>query len=163
MQQQPNSQQLGGAQNTLQVARLIESQNVTADSMGVPKLTKGVAKDRRISIEEPDMRHGRKSRSQKIDGYQRHILKDLDIGVVRAVAVTRANTPEAAATVDLEVDLKKQQVQLNELHIDRAYLSSHWVKERAEQLQIFCKAWPVRNSGRFDKNAFVFDARKQSN
>lgn len=157
MQQQPNSEQLGGVQNTLQVARLIESQNVTADSMGVPKLTKGVAKDRRISIEDPDMRHGRKSRSQKIDGYKRHILKDLDIGVVRAVAVTLANTPEAAATVDLEVDLKKQQVQLNELHIDRAYLSSHWVKERAEQLQIFCKAWPVRNSGRFDKNAFVFD------
>jgi hypothetical protein len=59
------------------------------------------------------MRHGRKSRSQKIDGYKRHILKDLDIGVVRAVAVTRAHTPEAAATVDLEVDLKKQQVQLN--------------------------------------------------
>ena len=128
--------------------------------MGVPKLTKGVAKDRRISIEDPDMRHGRKSRSQKIDGYKRHLLKDLDIGVVRAVAVTRANTPEAAATLDLEVDLKRQQVQLHELHIDRAYLSSHWVKERSEQLQIFCKAWPVRNSGRFDKNAFVFDARK---
>ena len=77
MQQQPNSEQVGGAQNTLQVARLIESQNVTADSMGVPKLIKGVAKDRRISIEDPDMRHGRKSRSQKIDGYKRHILKDL--------------------------------------------------------------------------------------
>ncbi|MEG5067617.1 hypothetical protein QUB33_29070 [Microcoleus sp. B3-A4] len=76
MQQQPNSEQLGGAQNTLQLARLIEAQNVTADSMGVPKLTKGVAKDRRISIEDPDMRHGRKSRSQKIDGYKRHILKD---------------------------------------------------------------------------------------
>ena len=129
--------------------------------MGVPKLTKGVAKDRRISIEDPDMRHGRKSRSQKIDGYKRHILKDLDIGVIRAVAVTRANTPEAAATVDLEVDLKRQQVQLNELHIDRAYLSSHWVKERSEQLQIFCKAWPVRNSGQFDKNAFVFDWENQ--
>ena len=161
MQQQLNPDEIEEAQAPLQVARLIESQNVTADSMGVPKLAKGVAKDRRISIEDPDMRHGRKSRSQKIDGYKRHILKDLDIGVIRAVAITRANTPEAAATVDLEVDLKRQQVQLHELHIDRAYLSSHWIKERSEQLQIFCKAWPVRNSGRFDKNAFVLDWENQ--
>jgi len=50
------------------------------------------------------MRHGRKSRSKKIDGYKRHILKDLEIGVVFAVALTRANTPEATATVDLESD-----------------------------------------------------------
>ncbi|MEG4294696.1 transposase, partial [Microcoleus sp. C2C3] len=46
---------------------------------------------------------------------------------------------------------------LAELHIDRAYLSSHWVTQRDEQLKIFSKAWPVRNSGRFDKNAFFLD------
>jgi hypothetical protein len=161
MQQQHESDALEVAEDTLHIARIIESQNVTVDSLGVPTLTQGVAKDRRISIEDPDMRHGRKSRSQKIEGYKRHILKDLDIGVVRAVAVTRANTPEAAATFDLKADLKNQLFQLTELHIDRAYLSSHWVKERDEKLQIFCKAWPVKNSGRFDKNAFVFDWDKK--
>ena len=46
------------------------------------------------------MRHGRKSRSKKIDGYKRHVLKDLESGVVCAVALTRANTPESAATID---------------------------------------------------------------
>ena len=74
---------------------------------------------RRISIEDPDMRHGPKSRSQKIDGYKRHILKDLDSGVLRAVALTRANTPESAATLDLERDLRLQNIHLTELHIDR--------------------------------------------
>ena len=44
-----------------------------------------------------------------------------------------------------------------ELHIDRAYLSSRWVKERSEKLNIFCKAWPVRNGKCFDKTAFVLD------
>jgi hypothetical protein len=55
MQQQPLSEGLEVAQETLHVARVIESQNVTVDSVGVPTLTKGVAKDRRISIEDPDM------------------------------------------------------------------------------------------------------------
>src|SRR2546428_10094661 len=33
-------------------------------------LIKGVAKDRRISIEDAEMRHGRKSRSVRVDGYK---------------------------------------------------------------------------------------------
>jgi hypothetical protein len=44
------------------------------------------------------MRHGRQSRSQKIDGYKRHILKDLELQMVRAVGITRANEPEASVT-----------------------------------------------------------------
>lgn len=36
------------------------------------KLTSGVAKERRISIEDDEMRHGRKSKSQRFDGYKRH-------------------------------------------------------------------------------------------
>ena len=118
MQGQSDCDEIEVAQETLDIARFIESQNVTLDSQGAPILTKGVAKDRRISIEDPDMRHGRKSRSKKIDGYKRHVLKDLDIGVVRAVALTRANTPESAATVDLESDLRFQNPHLAELHKD---------------------------------------------
>ena len=63
---------------------------------GAPKLKKGVAKDRRISIEDAQMRHGRKSRAFKFDGYKRHVLKDLDSGLVRAVGITPANLPEAS-------------------------------------------------------------------
>ena len=48
-------------------------------------------------------------------------------------------------------------VYLAELQIDRGYLSSHWVTQRDETLKIFCKARSVRNSGRFDKNAFFLD------
>ncbi|MBW4625411.1 MAG: hypothetical protein KME49_07880 [Brasilonema octagenarum HA4186-MV1] len=94
------------------MARQIQSQDVTIDSSGKPTLVKGVAKDRRISIEDSDMRHGRKvcrgkqpkrlalrkSRSQRFDGYKRHLLRDLDIGVVRSVGLTSANVPEAQVT-----------------------------------------------------------------
>ncbi len=103
------------------------------------------------------MRHGRKSRSQRFDGYKRHVLKDLDIGVVRAVGITPANVPEAAVTDDLATDLEPQNVKLEELHIDRAYLSSQMVKQRPEDVKIVCKAWPVRNGKHFSKSAFILD------
>jgi hypothetical protein len=157
VQKKTNSEDINQATESLEVARQIQTQDLTVDSNGNPQLIKGVARDRRISVEDPDMRHGRKSRTQRFDGYKRHVLRDLDMGVVRAVGLTKANVPEAQVTDELDIDLKAQKVQLVELHIDRAYLSSQWVKERDEDLQIFCKAWPVRNGERFDKTAFVLD------
>lgn len=32
---------------------------------------------------------------------------------------------------------------IKELHIDRAYLISHLVRERSDDLEVYCKAWPV--------------------
>jgi hypothetical protein len=142
---------------SLASARQVEVQDVEEASDGSPKLRKGVAKDRRISIEDPQMRHGRKSRSQKFDGYKRHVLKDLDLGLVRAVGLTPANEPEATVTTAIELDLQYQQVTLKELLIDRAYLNSHLVKERSSDLTIICRAWRVRNGQMFDKTAFVLD------
>jgi len=45
-----------------------------------------------------------------------------------------------------------------ELHIGRAYLSAKLVRLRPPGLNIYCKAWPVRNRGGcFSKNAFELD------
>jgi len=122
------------------------------------RLRQGVAPDRRISLEDATMRHGRKSKTQRVDGYKRHAARDLDRRLVRAVALTPANVPEAQATDALAADLARQQVTLREVHIDRAYLSSTLVRERPDDLAIFCKAWPVRATGdRFAKTAFTLD------
>jgi hypothetical protein len=61
-------------QESLGVGRQVQTQDVEVASDGSPKLRKGVAKDRRISIEDAEMRHGRKSRSQRNDCYKRHVL-----------------------------------------------------------------------------------------
>jgi hypothetical protein len=141
----------------LNVGRQVQAQDIEEASDGSPKLRQGVAKDRRISIEDEQMRHGRKSRSQRFDGYKRHVLKDLTSGLVRAVGITPANVPEAHVTDDIAADLKPQKVTLEELHIDRAYLNSTLVKDRPKDLTIICKAWPVRNGKRFHKSAFTLD------
>ena len=99
--------------------------------MGTPTLRQGVAADRRISVEDAEMRHGRKSRSLLVDGYKRHVLRDLDSRLIVAVGVTPANVPEASVTDAIETDLAAQQCTLRELHIDRAYLASTLVQQRS--------------------------------
>ena len=121
-------------------------------------LRRGVARDRRISIEDGEMRHGRKSRSVLFDGYKRHVLRDLDTGLIPAVGITPANAPEASVTGDITADLEAAGWRLAELHIDRAYLSSDLVRDRGPDLAVFCKAWRVRNTGsRFAKDQFRID------
>src|SRR5579863_6298795 len=51
------------AQPFLKIAQQVKEQDVCIDDKGKASLIKGVAKDRRISIEDAEMRHGRKSRS----------------------------------------------------------------------------------------------------
>jgi len=123
-----------------------------------PALRRGVARDRRISIGDSEMRHGRKSRSVLFDGYKRHVLRDLDTGLIPAVGITPANAPEASVTGDITADLQAAGWRLAELHIDRAYLSSALVRDRGPDLAIYCKAWRVRNTGgRFAKDQFSID------
>jgi transposase len=138
-------------------ARQVRDQDV--DLTGpAPSLRRGVARGRRISVEDGEMRHGRKSRSVLFDGYKRHVMRDLDTGLVPAVGITPANVPEAAVTGDIEADLQAAGRELAGLHIDRAYLSSALVRDRGPDLQIFCKAWRVRNAGgRFAKDQFTLD------
>jgi Transposase DDE domain/Transposase domain (DUF772) len=161
LETQPENKADPAVQAHIQSAQQIKTQDVELAKTGTATLRKGVAKDRRMSIEDAQMRHGRKSRSVRVDGYKRHVLHDLDSGLVRAVGITLANAPEASVTEAIQADLLAQQVQLAELHIDRAYLTSSLVRERAADLSIYCKAWPVRNGTRFLKTVFALDWQHQ--
>jgi hypothetical protein len=113
---------------SLRIARRVRKHDVEELTDGArPTLRCGVARERLVSVEDPQMRHGRKSRRQRFDGYKRHVLRDLDTGLVRAVGVTPANAPEASVTEGIAQDLAYQaDTELKELHIDRAYLSSEF-------------------------------------
>jgi len=146
---------------SLAVAHQVCAQDVTMAANGTPSLRQGVAEDRRISVEDGEMRHGRKSRSLLVDGYKRHVVRDLDSRLIIAVGVTPANAPEASVTEAIDTDLAAQQRALTELHIDRAYLASQLVQQRTATLTICCKAWPVRQSPYFPKSAFMLDWERQ--
>ena len=151
--------QAGGEAAAVAVATAVQVRDQDVDLSGpAPALRHGVARDRRISAGDSEMRHGRKSRSVLFDGYKRHVLRDLDTGLIPAVGITAANVPEAAVTSDIAADLEAAGIRLAELYIDRAYLSSALVRDRGPDLAIFCKAWRVRNTGgRFAKDQFTLD------
>ena len=154
VQQLSDQEERAVADPILAIAKQVEEQDVQVGEEGKVSLIKGVAKDRRISIEDGHMRHGRKSRSVRVDGYKRHVLHDLDTGLIRAVGITPANAPEASVTEAISKDLNAQEVSLQELHIDRAYLSSHLVRGRSDKLEIYCKAWPVRKGHSFQADLY---------
>ena len=143
--------------SSLEAAQQREAQDVEVDAHGEVKRRKGAAKNRRLAIEDEQMRHGRKNRSKRFDGYKRHLLKDLARGMVRAVGITMANLAEASVTEAISLDREHQNSQLRELHIERAYLSSSWVKNRAPELTIYCQAWRVSNGNKFAQSCFILD------
>lgn len=144
----------------LEALQQVQDQNLDEDN-GRISIHQGVAADRRVSIEDEEMRHGRKSKSHRFNGYKEHIAADLDNGVILACAVTPANVPEEAAAPLLKADIEAQGFKLAELSIDRGYLNSTIVGE-VEKVggEVLCKPWPTQNAkGLFTKNDFNIDAR----
>jgi hypothetical protein len=122
-----------------------------------PALRRGVARNRRISIEDSQMRHGRKSRSVLSGVQAAH-----HAGPGHRHGARRGHNPGQRARGQrhrrYRADLQAAGMSLAELHIDRAYLSSALVRDRGPDLAVFCKAWRVRNTGgRFAKDQFSLD------
>ena len=146
----------------LDAAAQVHRQDLEADGEGGVRSRDGVAPDRRCSIADPEMRHGRKSQSKRFDGYKEHVARDLDLPLVVACAVTPANRPEEEGAVPLADDIQHQGLVLRELHVDRAYVNSPVVDAvLASGGKVFAKPWGQRASrpGLFNKLDFHIDLR----
>lgn len=130
---------------------------------GELRIRKGVAEDRRVSIEDPEMRHGRKSKSKRFDGYKRHIAGELGHDLILAAAITPANRPEEEAVPDLAADIKRQGFEIGELNIDRAYINSQLVDDvLSRRGEVISKPWVSRNGRLFPKSAFKINLRDRT-
>ena len=127
---------------------------------GGQRIREGVAQDRRISITDPDMRHGRKSKSNLINGYKQHLAADLDRGLVLSCAITLANRPECEAALDLKTDIDRMGFLIQALYVDRAYITSPIIGDvlRARG-EIYCKPWMTKNGDLFAKHQFEINIR----
>lgn len=118
-----------------------------------------VARDRLVSLSDPDMRHGRKSKSKVFAGYKRHVAVDPDIqGLICGVEVQPANKREHEAAAPLLQWLEARGFKLTELHIDRGYLASEQVVERhAHGLKVISKPPSPPRSPHYTKQKFDVD------
>jgi hypothetical protein len=142
----------------------IRTQDLEPDPHGGgARLRDGVAEDRRVSITDKEMRHGRKSKSKRFNGFKRHIAADVDRGLILACAITPANRPEDDAMPSLTVDMKHQGLDVDHLLIDRGYINSTLVDEvLARRGTIVCKPWKSYNGRLFPKSAFTLNLRDRT-
>ena len=80
---------------------LVAGQDVELDEMGSWRIVRGVAKDRVISVVDPEARHMHKSRSEYHDGYKAHLAVEPETGLVTAARLTPANAPDGKTGVAL--------------------------------------------------------------
>jgi hypothetical protein len=60
--------------------------DIVDDESGDPQIGEGTAPDRIISITDPDMRHGRKSRAHRFDGFKVSVSSDLTSDMILDIA-----------------------------------------------------------------------------
>jgi len=150
--------------NQIETLRQIRTQDLEPDPQGGgPRIREGVAEDRRVSVEDPEMRHGRKSKSKRFNGFKRHIATDVDRGVILACAITPANRPEDEAIPSLTVDMQRQGLDVDHLLIDRGYINGTLVDEVLRRRgTILCKPWKSHNGSLFPKSAFTLNIRDRT-
>jgi len=142
----------------------IRTQDLEPDPHGGgSRIREGVAEDRRVSIEDREMRHGRKTKSKRFNGFKRHIAADVDRGLILACAITPANRPEDEALPSLTVDLAHQGLEVDHLLIDRGYINSTLVDDVLNRRgTIVCKPWKAHNGRLFPKSAFTLNLRDRT-
>jgi transposase len=129
-----------------------------------PAIRDGVAKDRLLSVHDPDMRHGRKSASKRFDGHKAAIVVDTDEPLITAVAVLAGNAPDAEGALDLvEQTEANTGCAVEETMGDCAYGSGETRRAFAEaDRTIVAKVPNPSNQGCFPKTAFVLDLEASS-
>ena len=145
-------------QAALGALRRVLAQDLEPDpTTGQRRIRRGVAAERMPSLGDPEMRHGRKTRTRLFTGYKRHVIKVVDADLIVGAVVRPANEPEHHALALVEPDVV-QHGPLAELQIDRGYLGSARIGPlHAEGVVIRAKAWTSTNGGRFPKQAFAID------
>jgi hypothetical protein len=69
-------------------------QDIDGLDTGAPALKDGVSKDRMPSAADPEMRHGRKSKSSRFDGHKASVAVDTATGLITDADVIAGNAPD---------------------------------------------------------------------
>jgi len=148
----------------LETLEQLRKQDLEPDPKGGgERIREGVAKERRVSVEDPEMRHGRKNKNKLFNGYKQHIAADLDSDLILSAAVTPANRPEDEAAPALKADIDRQGLRIGQFYFDRVYMKSPVVKRViAEGGEVVCKPWVSRNGDLFPKTAFDINIRDRT-
>jgi hypothetical protein len=124
-----------------------------------PALPEGVAKDRLVSVHDPEMRHGRKSASKRFDGHKAAVAVDADEQLITAVTVLPGNAQDRERALDLVAESEANTgCAVAETLADGAYGDGETRQAFADAgRQLVAKVPAEQNGGRFTKGDFTLD------
>jgi len=76
------------------------AQDVEVNEDNQASLRQGTAKDRMVSAHDPEMRHGRKSKSARFDGHKGELVVDAETGVILGVDIKAGNAHDAQGSLE---------------------------------------------------------------
>jgi transposase len=129
-----------------------------------PSITQGVSRDRVVSIHDPEMRHGRKSKRKRFDGHKAQIAVDTESQLITAATVLPGNAPDH----DEALALVEAAEEHTECPVDQTLADSAYGDGQTRQVfhdagrVLIAKVPPVTNQGRFPKTVFTIDLETMS-
>jgi len=111
------AENITAAKEAVELLRKVIADDIDDDPEdgGKPRIRKGVAKERTVSVQDPEMRHGHKSSGHKFNGHKAHIAVERTTGVITAVSLTAPSTADGALVKNL-VEQTENTTDLNVEH-----------------------------------------------
>ena len=133
-------------------------QNVLALGAEV-QIRQGVAQDRVVSVGDPEMRHGHKSRNRSWEGYKAHVSVSADSELITAVEVTAANVHDGTAAPALMEQHERRGLEPEAYVGDMAYSAAELREHAAERgTEMVARVPPASSpAGCFSKDDFAVD------
>jgi hypothetical protein len=136
-------------------------QDVKEKPDGKAEIHQGVAKDRIVSVTDPEMRHGRKSCQQRFDGHKASVAADAETGLITDVDILPGNAHDSQNVVEL-VERSEEAVgdKVETVIGDSAYGAGGVRQQMAEAgRQVVAKVPPRPRTGKFTKEDFQIDLK----
>jgi transposase len=136
-----------------------EEQDSSSPEDPGPRLRQGVARDRILSVVDPQMRVGHKSKRQSWAGYKIHVAEEPESELITSVEVRPANEYDADAALGL-IERQQESVGLlpKELLCDGAYGSADVRADLGKLgVKVVAKLRPLTDPKHFRKDEFEID------
>jgi transposase len=159
VEQVPSLAQAEAVAEAAQLLRELIGQDFELDEDDVPRLRRGTAPGRILSVHDPEMRHGRKSQRQRFDGYKLHATATTGPQpLLTAIEIAPASEPDRVRAPGL-IDSQPEEIRPRRLLGDSAY-GDQDTREQMEAREVELLARlpePPPPPGRFGKRDFRID------
>ena len=150
-----DSDEAGRIREAAQLLMQLLAQDIERTGEG-PEIRRGVAKDRIVSVHDPQMRHGRKSSSSRFDGHKGAVAVDAHSQLITAVDVIPGNAHDGDTAQPLvEQSEQNTGLQVAETVGDCAYGDDETRRQFAQaERKIIAPVPSPPRTGKFPKTAF---------